>query len=140
MADVSQTPANVQPVLTGSNPTQIKEGYSASAILAGNWLYLNTSGLLAPAQANAVATAELVGMALTSAPGANQPVKYACGGDVNPGGTVVVGMSYALSAAAAGAFAPYADLASTNRVSMIGVGITPSNLRINILNSGIAKP
>lgn len=139
MSDLSVTAANVARVTSGSNQTQVKTGTAGGTITAGQVLYANTSGNLVAAQADAASTDEVAGIALHGA-SSGQPIAYAIGGDLNPGATVVVGMVYALSAAAAGGIAPYADLTSGQYVSFLGVGITASNLRLGIINSGIAKP
>ena len=55
------------------------------------------------------------------------------------GGTVAVGQAYVVSAANAGGIAPYADLASTNQVTLLGVGQTTSRIKLAGNASGIAK-
>lgn len=135
MADITVTPANVQPTTTTLYRTMTAGG----TITAGMVLYENSSGNAVAAQANSATTDDIVGVALGGA-SSGQKVTVAIGGDINPGGTAVVGMVYCLSAGAAGGIAPYADLVSTNYVSFLGVGTTASNIKLGILNGGIAKP
>lgn len=135
MADITVTPANVQPATT----TLFKTLTAGGTITAGQVVYENASGQAVAAQANSANTDDILGVALGGA-SSGQKVTVAIGGDINPGGTVVVGMAYCLSAAAAGGIAPYADLVSTNFVSFLGIGTTASNIKLGILNSGVQKP
>ena len=51
-----------------------------------------------------------------------------------------IGTVYVLSAAAAGGIAPWADLVSTDIVSVLGVATATTELEIKLLNSGAAIP
>lgn len=136
MADVSVTAANVVAV-AGSN---IIDGTLGATITAGQSLYYDTTaGTYKLADANAsAATGSLDGIALTGG-SSGQPVKILTDGNYNPGGTVVVGTIYVLSATA-GAICPAADLASGHYVNVLGVGTTASNIKVTRCKSGVAVP
>jgi len=136
MSDLSVTPANVVAAAGAS----VQYGTAGATITAGQLVYKDSAdGRIKLARANVAGTAELVGVSQNGAAN-GQPISYIVGGDYNPGATVTVGTVYDLSAAAAGGVAPEADLATTNRVSVFGVGTTTSNIKIAIINSGVAKP
>lgn len=136
MADLTVTAANVLASATAT----IQYGKAGGTITAGMSVYKDAAdGLIKPARANAAGTAELAGVAQNGAAN-GQPVAFVVGGDYNPGATVVVGKVYVLSAAVAGAIAPVDDLALGNRVSVLGVGVTTSSIRVRIINSGVAVP
>jgi hypothetical protein len=142
MADISYTAANV----VATNPqTGQAPGVSGAAITAGQSIYADPADnyRLKPAQsnsANPTHVPNLVGVALNSAPGANQPVVYAPEGDVTYGGGLTQGQVYAVSAAAAGGIAPYSDLAATNFVGVLGVAISSTVLRLNPIPTSTQKP
>ena len=136
MADITQTPANVA-AATGS-PT--KDGIAGVTIVAGDVLYKDSTdnGDLKKAVDSAEASAEAVGVALNG--GADkQPIRYQTGGNINPGGTVVVGEIYNVSSNA-GKFAPDADVAQSKYRTILGVGVTSSLIKLQISISGIVIP
>jgi hypothetical protein len=137
MADLSVTAANV---VKGST-AEVKDGIAAVTITAGQVLYADASDgfKLKLAQCDTTAAeAAVVGIALNGG-SANQPIRYITRGKYNPGGTVTIGIIYALSAAA-GAIAPNADLTTGNRVTVLGIGTTASEIDVQIHVSGVAKP
>lgn len=137
MADITVTAANVQP----QSNAKIKHGNAAEAIGAGESVHkLLSDGLIYLSDADHATAAKHVvdGIALNSA-AAGQPVAYQWDGDIDIGGTVTVGEIYVLSGTAGG-IAPEGDLASGDEVSIIGVGVTASNIRLGLLNSGAAIP
>ena len=139
MVDVTVTAANVQ-----QGTKAVKHSANAGeAITAGAALYLDASvspSVLKLAQADAAATAKVAGFALNDA-ATGQPVTYSDDDpDYNPGGTVVVAGVYVLSANAAGKIAPFADLVSTNILSILGGATTAAELPININNTGAVVP
>src|SRR4051812_37234630 len=122
MADITITAANI----VATNSATVKaSGTSGAAITAGQSVYLDPStSTVKPAKADSASTTNapnIVGVALDSAPGANQPITYAVGGDVTYGGGLTQGQVYVVSAAVAGNIAPYSDLAATNFVAVLGV-------------------
>lgn len=144
MAAISVTAANVLKAIAqlGLPGSTVETGNLFGAtVTAGQVVYRDTvanSYKLKLAQATALANAAY-GIALNG--GADgQPADIIRSGLYNPGGTVVVGMVYAVSSAAAGSIVPYSDLASADYVTIIGVGITSSLIYVNFSISGVAKP
>lgn len=137
MADLVITAANV---LAGAGAT-ISPKTAGATITAGQVVYEDTSdgGKLKLARGNAVGTANVYGIALNNASN-GQPCSVIRDGDnFNPGATVVVGTTYALSAAVAGAIAPDGDLVATNVNVTLGIATTTSNIKLAINPSGVAK-
>jgi hypothetical protein len=137
MADISVTAANV----VAAAGATIRQGTAGATITAGQPLYEDSTASfkLKPAQADVVAEAKCVGIALHGASN-GQPVSFITAGGLNIGATLTVGQVYVVSDAAAGGVAPYADLATGDFVTVLGVATTASNLVVNIQVSGIAKP
>jgi hypothetical protein len=136
MADLTITPANVKPEAT----TITKHGTAGATLTAGQSVYIDpTDGTIKPARANAPGTATIAGVALNGA-SSGQPIAFVVGGEYTPGATVVVGTVYVLSAGVAGGIAPYDDLTTGNRVSILGVATAANKIKINIINSGVAIP
>jgi hypothetical protein len=136
MADITITAASVVP---GASASQVA-GIAGETITAGMAVYYATgTQLWMKALANGTAAQSgsgvQYGIALTSS-SLNQPIMV----DVNDpngitiGGTTVVGTVYVVSAAAAGGICPWADLASTNYVTILGVG--KSSNRIQFVSDG----
>lgn len=137
MVDIAVTAADVLPVANAS----IKYGYAAEAITAGQDVHkLAADGLIYLTDADHATPAKhaVSGIALNGA-AAGQPIAYQESGDIDIGGTVVVGEVYVASGNAGG-IAPVGDLAPGDTVSIIGVGITASNIRLGIVNSGAEVP
>jgi hypothetical protein len=134
MADLVVVPANVLKV-AGSPSIEKTAG---ATITQGQALYDDGANGVKLAQANAVATSKLIGVSL-NAGSSGQPIEVLTGGDYNPGVAVVVGVTYVVSAAAAGGIAPIADLVSTNVSAILGTATTTSNIKLGILNSEVAK-
>jgi hypothetical protein len=141
MADISVT----QSAVVAANANTVKAtGVSGAAITAGQAVYADPadSYKIKPAQANSANPTHApnaVGIALNNAPGANQPVTYATDGDVIFNNVLTTGQVYALSAANAGGIAPYADLASTNFVTVLGVATGGTNLRLSLIPTSAQK-
>jgi hypothetical protein len=137
MADISVTAANVIPATTA----RVRSGLAGATITAGQPLFEDSSDghALKPAQANTAARANAVGIALGGASD-GQIVNYITEGDLTAGATLTVGIVYCVSDAAAGGIAPYADLASGDFVTVLGIARTAAILDVDIQASGIAKP
>lgn len=140
MANITITPANI----VATNSATVKaSGTSGALIDAGQPVYLDPAdGKIKPAKADSASSTHapnLVGVALDSAPGANQPITYATSGDVTYGGGLTQGQVYVVSAANAGAIAPYADLASTNFVAVLGVARSTTVMRLGVMPDNIQK-
>ena len=136
MADITQTPANV--VINPAYPHKKREGIAGATIVQGDVLYQDgADGLsLKPAITTSASTARAVGIALTGASD-GQVCVYLESGHINPGGTVAVGEVYCVSDNA-GKFAPVADIGAGDYVTVLGIGITTSDIEIAITPSGIA--
>jgi len=120
--------------------TDVRNGICGVAITGGDPLRLNSSTTrFEPAQADAASTATVVGLALHAA-AIGQPIAYAISGPLTMGSVLTVGTVYVLSAAAAGGIAPWADLASTEIVSVLGVATAATALPLSINNSGAVMP
>lgn len=118
MADLSQTPANVA-LVSGSTRTRTAGG----TITAGMPVYSDAtdSGKIKPADADAEASAAVVGIALNAA-GDGQPVTYALPGSVINWGATLTKNTYYVVSTTAGGVAPSADLASGDYISLCCVG------------------
>lgn len=137
MANVTITANNVVP----GTDADIKYGRAGVAITAGQVVYLSDATKKYALADNNDATGNVrtaVGIALNVA-ALNQPVAVQTGGELTIGGTLVVGATYYLSDTP-GAIAPAADLTAGEYVTIIGVAVSASVLRLDINNSGIATP
>lgn len=137
MAAISVTAANVLKTTLSST----EHGRFGTTVTAGQVVYRDSADLydMKLAQATTATLANAYGIALNGGSD-GQPAEVIRSGLYNPGGTVVVGQVYCVSAAAAGAIVPYGDLATTEFVTVIGVGITAASILVNFTVSGIAKP
>lgn len=135
MADITVTAANVK---AGANAV-VKTVTAGVAINAGQVVYQDTSDKKYKlADADAQATARVAGIALNDA-AADQPLEVQTDGDIDVGGTVVVGEVYLVSVTAGG-IAPEADVLTGDYVSIIGIGTVANKLKMQILISDIAIP
>ena len=135
MADLTVTEA----LVTSYNTTQNYRSYEAAeAITAGQLVYVNSAGLVALADAGAVASAELLGVALTGAAAINKFLVVAEQGLYVSGATMVAGTYYAASDTAGG-IAPFADIASSSYVSLAILAESTTEARILVYNSGVVK-
>ena len=107
---------------------------------AGQPVYADTtaSNKLKACDADVLASSKVIGIAMHGASD-GQPLQYCYGGNLTFNSAFTVGQVYVASVNAGG-IAPYADLASGDFVTVIGVATTATNLKIGILYSGIAKP
>lgn len=137
MADVSVTAANVAPILTGSNPTQIENGIFGATVTAGQLVYLDTTTntyKLCDANASAL-TSVLRGVALNGGV-SGQPAAVGVGGTYTCGFTATAGAIYVASATAGG-IAPTTDLGAGVYTSILGVALTTAIMQLRIINSGV---
>lgn len=145
MADLTQTAANVAWV-SGS----IVSNYTAGATLAeGTPVYLDSSNVWQKARATTATLAGGVapsrtGIVLTPAT-TGRLVFVQETGVVNLGATLTVGGIYVISATL-GAIAPFADLATTNKINILGIALTAANLEMKFKEAypggytGVAVP
>lgn len=138
MADLSVTAANV-----AKSAGTTKYGTAGETITAGQALYLASgdSKLYLLDADDTEAKAAFEGIALNGA-SADQPVAYLSAGDsavINPGATVTVGEIYVASGTPGG-IAPEGDLASSDYVTIIGIGLTSSTMSVIGESSGVQVP
>ena len=135
MADITVTAANVK---AGANAV-VKTVTAGVAINAGQVVYQDTSDKKYKlADADALATAKVAGIALNDA-ATDQPLEVQTAGDIDVGGTVVVGEIYLVSITAGG-IAPEAEVVTGDFVSILGIGTVSNKLKMQILISDIAIP
>ncbi len=137
MADLSITPSQVQPDNTAGAEFSIRD--AGEVIDAGEMVYLDgTVNQFKLADANdTAAAAEVKGLALSSA-ASGQPVQVQTKGSpvLGAAASVARGTIYVLSINP-GKLRPAADLGSSERVSVAGVGDVSDKLKLGIFNSEI---
>lgn len=127
MADLTQTAASVATV---SGP--INGDFTAGATLAeGMPVYLDANSVWQKARCTTATLAggvdpKRTGIVITPAT-IGRRVFVQENGVVNLGATLVVGTIYCISATL-GAICPIADLATTNKVNILGIALTAANL------------
>lgn len=126
-------------VAAGASADVTHGGVAGGTISAGDPLKRNSAGEFEAAQADDAANANVRGLALHDAI-ANQPIAYLTGGPLTITSGAVVGAVYVLSAAAAGGIAPFADLVSTNIVTVLGVASAAGTIEIKLHNSAVVVP
>lgn len=133
MADIVVTAASVVP---GSGAI-VKNGIAGEAITAGQSVFEATDGDIELAEFDTVvADAAAVGIALNDA-AVGQHITYAIGGNVTFNAVLAAGQVYIVGAAPGG-IAPEVDAAAGNFVSVLGVGLSTTSLKMGILHSGVA--
>jgi hypothetical protein len=115
-------------------------GTAGGTVTAGQPVYADTtaSNKLKACDADVLESSKVIGIAMHGASD-GQPLQYCYGGNLTFNSAFTVGEVYVASTTAGG-IAPYADLASGDFVTILGVATTATNLKIGILYSGIAKP
>ena len=124
--------------ITPGNGAATNRKLAGATIVAGHILYKNTSNRLDLAQGDDAATDEIEGVALNGGV-AGQEIHYAEDGLVEGLTGIVIGEIYCLAEDQAGYLQPIGDNGSGDLISVFGVGITATSLRIGILNSGVAR-
>ena len=135
MADISVTVANV---IKGANA--VSNTFTAGvALTAGQVVYQDTSDKkYRLADADVQATALVAGIVLNDA-AANQPVEIQTAGDIDVGGTLVVGTVYVLSLTAGGINTTTA-ISSGDFTSVLGIATAANKLAMKIQNADVAIP
>lgn len=134
MAVLAITAANVA---KGAN-ANTKNGTAGAAITQGQPVYIDaTAKTLFPADADVLASAAVVGIALNAA-SAGQPVTYQTSGPITIGATVVTGTAYYASTTA-GAVCLESDLASGDFATFLGFATSTTVITLDIKASGVAK-
>lgn len=132
MADMVQTPASV----AAGSGASYDSGLAGETIVAGNSLYRDPAdSRMKLTDVNVAGKDICAGMAVNGAAN-GQPVQFQTGGNINPGGTVVIGTIYVVSATAGG-IAPSVDGVTGWKTSIFGIGTTATNIKMS-LNAGQA--
>ena len=138
MAELSQNPVNV---LASATAAQLTRGTAGETITAGMPVYRDVadSNKLKKCKADAAGTVNCDGIALNGASD-DQPLTYLrTGFNINLGATLAVGQTYCVSDLTAGKIVPIPDLGSADYVTLLGVALSTSILKLQILNSATAK-
>lgn len=134
MAAITVTPGSVLRV-----DGDVATGYLAGAtITAGMAVYVDTNGAVQiGTNATSVGSgygSKLVGVALNGG-SSGQPIEILkTGGTINIGGTVAIGKQYCMGTA--GAFIPVDDIAGSEYVTSLGIGLTAANIKLGVNASG----
>lgn len=107
---------------------------AGGAITAGQVVRLSSAAVIAAVNDSA-ANAAAYGIALNGG-GTGQPILVQLTGDITIGGTVAVGKVYALGTS--GGIIPVDDIAGSEYITVIGVGISASVIRLSIKAGGVA--
>ena len=107
---------------------------AGEAITAGQAIYIHTDNKAYKADTTTAAKAAARGIAVNSAPAANQPVSYCSGGDLAMGSVLTASVAYCVSDTAGGV-RPAADNGSGDFITQIGLAksATLLNVKINAL-------
>jgi hypothetical protein len=135
MADISVTAASV--ANTGG---QTDTGTAGASITAGQILYKDASAnnTLKPASCASTAAAAVCGMALNGG-ASGQPITFAkAGATVTAGATLGVGTIYVLSDGS-GTYAPVADLATGDKVVIVGYATSSTVLTLLLKDTVTTK-
>jgi hypothetical protein len=135
MADLTITATSV---VAGADAEKIT-GTAGASITAGQACYLDPTDdrfKLGDANGSGANIKTVRGTALHAA-ASGQPITLQRSGKIAIGATVTVGTIYVLSATPGG-IAPSADLSSGHTVSIIGVGVSATEIQMQIMNSGVA--
>jgi hypothetical protein len=135
MPDLVLVPAEVLP---GTGAAYVN-GTAGVAVLAGQVCYLDaaTKSFKLADAGDTAATATVRGIALHGAT-AGQPLALQSGGDITlgAGAAMVVGGLYVLSSTPGG-IAPVAELIAAMHTTLLGVAVTATSLRLQVLSSGV---
>ena len=128
-AAISITAANVVG-LEGDKVQRIAGG----TVTSGQVVRISSTAVIAAVNDNA-ANANAYGIALNGG-GTGQPIVVQTTGEITIGGTVAVGKIYALGTA--GGIIPVDDIAGSEFITIIGVGISATAIRLSIKAGGVA--
>jgi hypothetical protein len=116
-------------------------GILGGTVTAGQAVYRDATSkkfLVSDSDSATAGVRELVGIALNGG-AINQPVVVQTEGPITIGATVVVGTVY-VNSDTPGGIMPAADLEAGDYVSVVGIGISATQIELGILNSGVAVP
>ena len=133
-------PGKAQPDISG---TVVKTNDAGATITAGQVVYLaaNNKWLLAQCDGTALeaGTDTTVGIALHASL-SGQPLAVQTDGTITIGGTTAAGEVYVISATA-GAICKHSELVSTNRVHILGIGLSATTIGLGKTGAiGVAIP
>lgn len=130
--DISVTASSVLP---GTDATYAS-GTAGASITAGQPVYIDTSdsSKLKACDCDASDLASTVAGIALHAASSGQPLKYQTGGNLTFNAVLTAGKCFVASATAGG-IAPIADLATGWRTSVLGVALSTTSLKMNIINS-----
>lgn len=133
MADLVVVAANVKP---GSSAVS-KRGIAGEGITAGDSVFEAADGGIELCEHDqTILEAASVGVALNDA-AVDQPIEYIVTGDIDMGAILSIGQTYIVGAGPGG-IAPEADAGVGDFVTVLGVATTVNNLKMGILQSGVA--
>lgn len=134
MANLTITAANVAPG-TGA---KTKSGTAGAAITQGQPVYLDAATItLLPADADVIASAAVVGIAINAA-STGQPITYQTSGPITIGATVVTGTAY-FASTTAGSVCLESDLSAGDFATFLGFATSTTVITLDIKASGVAK-
>jgi hypothetical protein len=113
-------------------------GKANAALAQSKVVYRNTSKKYALAQANSATTASAVGVTQNGVGAANGKIMIQTTGRLTGLSGLSTGTLYVLSATTAGSIMPYDDLASGNRVVIIGYAVSATELELLVHDTGVA--
>lgn len=135
MTDLVITAANVVPG-TGAKK---RTGTAGATITAGQTVYLDSSDnkyKAYDADSGTAAVRTLAGIALNGASN-GQPLTIQYDGNITIGATVAAGVIY-VGSDTAGGIMPAADIETGDYVTVIGVGISTTQIKLTFIESGVA--
>ena len=133
MVDLVVVASNVKP----GTDAVTKRGIAGEPITAGDSVFPAADGGIELCEKDlTVLEAACRGVALNDA-ALDQPIEYAVTGDVDMGAILSIGQVYIVGAGPGG-IAPEADATVGDFVTVIGVAITISLLKLGLLQSGVA--
>ena len=137
MADLTITASNV---LAAATATQVRIVSGTTTLTAGQAVYKDTADAnqYKACDADAAASASCDGIMLNTA-NDGQPAMIVTAGTLTVGAGVTVGIVYCVSVNPGG-ICPVTDLGSGDYVTVVGVGIAATQIMVDIINSGVAKP
>lgn len=138
MVDIVVTDANV---VKGTG-AKTRSGIAGVTITAGQTLYKDTSDgdkyKLYDADGATAIIRKLAGVALNGA-AAGQPVTIQYEGNITIGSVTAAGTVY-LGSDTAGGIRPNVDSNTGDYVTVLGIGISTTEIMMKIVESGVAKP
>lgn len=115
------------------------EGISGEAITAGMVVYKDsTTTKLMKAIATSANAAKAVGIALSSAPGADQPLKLVKEGDITNVSGLTAGEAYFVSDTTAGALMKYSDIGAGEFATYCGFALSTTSFRAHFYPATVA--